>query len=173
MGMGSGSIEVAEVAEEVLKSGKVKKAVLDAEAITKNIPEDVECILTPHRGEFRRVFGIEEKSGWEESVRRAAEEYGATILLKSREDIISDGKRIRINKSGNPGMTVGGTGDVLAGITGAFFALNDAFWSASSAAFINGLSGDLCLEEKGFNFTAMDVVEKIPYAIKKALEFGK
>lgn len=80
---------------------------------------------------------------------------------------------MRINTSGNPGMTVGGTGDVLAGIVGALFCMGDALWSASAGAFINGFAGDLCLQEMGYGFTAMDVSARIPLAIKKSLEFGR
>ncbi len=170
MGMGTGDAEFSNVAAEILKTGKIKKAVLDAEGITKEIPEEIECILTPHRGEFRKAFG---KDPNQENVKRMAEKIGATILLKAKEDIISDGNKVRINKTGNAGMTVGGTGDVLSGVVGALFALGDALWSASAAAFINGLAGDLCFQELGFNFTALDVASKIPIAIKNSIEFGK
>jgi NAD(P)H-hydrate epimerase len=171
MGMGAGKgEEVQEVTEEAIKLGEIKKAVLDADALIRDIPEGVECILTPHRGEFKRIFGFEAKG--EDDVKRAARKAKATVLLKSPEDIVSDGERVRINRSGNTGMTVGGTGDVLAGIAGAFLALSDAFWSASAAAFINGKAGDACLDEFGYNFTAMDVIAKIPHVIAEALNFG-
>jgi NAD(P)H-hydrate epimerase len=68
-------------------------------------------------------------------------------------------------------MTVGGTGDILAGIAGAFLCLESAFWSATSAAFINGRAGDICLEKLGYNFTAMDVLANIPIAIKESIDF--
>ncbi|RLI74594.1 bifunctional ADP-dependent NAD(P)H-hydrate dehydratase/NAD(P)H-hydrate epimerase [Archaeoglobales archaeon] len=167
MGMGAGKHkEVVELTNEILKS--VNKAVLDAEVLTKDIeiPENCECILTPHKGEFKRLFGVDADV---ESVKTAAKEINATILLKSSEDIISDGARVRINRSGNVGMTVGGTGDVLAGVVAAFFSLNDAFWSASAAAFVNGRAGDLCFEELGYNYTATDVIKKIPIVIKSCL----
>ncbi len=170
MGMGTGDPEFSEVAAEILKTGKIKKAVLDAEAITKEIPKEVECILTPHRGEFKKVFG---KDPDQENVKKMAEKIGATVLLKAKEDIISDGGKVRINKAGNAGMTVGGTGDVLSGIVGAFFAMGDALWSASAAAFISSTAGDICFQELGFNFTALDVASKIPIAIKNSIEFGK
>lgn len=170
MGMGAGrSEEVKEVAEEVLKLEEVKKAVLDADALLSSIPENVECILTPHRAEFKRIFGFDAEN--EDDVKKAAKKANATVLLKSQEDIISDGERVRVNRTGNPGMTVGGTGDVLAGIAGAFLALSDAFWSASAAAFVNGIAGDLCTEEFGYNFTATDIIAEIPLAIKDALNF--
>ncbi len=168
LGMGvERSDEFTDFVEEFLKLENVKKVVLDASAIIKDVPEDVECIMTPHAGEFKRVFG----EPTVENVVKVAKETNSVILLKGKEDVITDGERVRFNRTGNAGMTVGGTGDVLAGIAGAFFALNDAFWSASASAFVNGLAGDLCFEEKGYNFTAVDLLEKIPIAIKRCLEF--
>jgi NAD(P)H-hydrate epimerase len=164
---GMGTENIAELMEEILKY-EVNKAVLDAGALLSKVPEDIEVILTPHGGEFRRVFADEPSS---ENVMKAAKKSGATVLLKGEKDIISDGERLKVNRSGNAGMTVGGTGDVLAGVCGAFLALNSPFRAACSAAFINGLAGDLCFEEKGYNFTTTDVLERLPEAIKKCLEF--
>ena len=169
VGMGvERSDEFTDFVEEFLKLENVRKVVLDASAITKNVPEDVECVMTPHAGEFKRVFGDVSV----DKAMRVARETNSVILLKGKEDVITDGERVRFNRTGNVGMTVGGTGDVLAGIVGAFFALNDAFWSASAGAFVNGLAGDICCEEMGYNFTAVELIEKIPIAIKRCLEFG-
>ena len=168
LGMGVGDKEFSKIAAEILKIKKVEKAVLDAEGITKEIPEEVECILTPHRGEFRRVFG---KEATVDNVMDEAAKVRTTILLKAKEDIISDGNKVRVNRSGNAGMTVGGTGDVLSGLVAAFFVSGRPLWSASAAAFINGYAGDLCFEEKGYNFTALDVANKLPQAIKFAIDF--
>ncbi len=161
---GMGTVHKGEIAREISKVAD--KMVIDAGGLTY----DVKCtsILTPHRGEFIRMFGLDAN---QENVREVSKKTGTTLLLKGREDIISDGERLKINRTGNAGMTVGGTGDVLAGVAGALFALNDdPFRVACSAAFITGLAGDLCFEEMGYCFTALDVIEKIPYAIKKAYE---
>ncbi len=167
LGMGVGrNEEFREFVAEFLKC--VDKAVLDADGLISDIPEGVECILTPHAGEFKRVFGLDASL---ENAKKVAEKIKATILLKGREDVITDGSRVKVNRSGNAGMTVGGTGDVLAGITGAFFALNDAFWSACASAFVNGRAGDLCLDNFGYNYTALDLIRMIPKAIKESLEF--
>ncbi|AGK61530.1 yjeF C-terminal region, hydroxyethylthiazole kinase-related/yjeF N-terminal region [Archaeoglobus sulfaticallidus PM70-1] len=168
MGMGIGDKDFVEISEEILK-GSVRRAVLDAEAITKDVPENVKCIITPHFGEFKRVFGRTPEN--EDEVKSFAKKHGITILLKSKKDIISDGEKIRVNESGNSGMTVGGTGDVLAGIVGALFCHADPLWSASASAFINGLAGDICFEEFGYNYTALDMLRKIPLAIKRSIEF--
>ena len=158
---GMGTAEKGDVAGEI--SAGVEKMVIDAGGLT----DDVRCsaVITPHSGEFRRVFGEDADV---ESVVNAARKSGVTILLKGREDVISDGERTKVNRTGNAGMTVGGTGDVLTGVAGALFAINDdPFRVACAAAFITGTAGDMCLEEKGYCFTALDVVEKLPYAIKK------
>ncbi len=167
LGMGVGRDgEFKDFVAELLKH--IDKAVLDADGITADIPEEVECVLTPHAGEFRRVFGLDASV---ENAKKVAEKIGAVILLKGKEDVITDGERTKINRSGNAGMTVGGTGDVLAGIVGAFFALNDAFWSACASAFVNGRAGEICYEEFGYNYTATDLLKAIPKAIREAIEF--
>ncbi len=166
IGMGVGkNDEFRDFVTELLKD--CRKAVLDADGITKDVPEDVECIITPHAGEFRKHFG--EVSS--ETVVKNAKKLGCTILLKGREDIITDGERVKVNRSGNAGMTVGGTGDVLAGVTAALFCRDESFHAACAAAFVNGLAGDLCLEKYGYNFTATQLIDELPIAFKKCLEW--
>jgi len=98
-----------------------------------------------------------------EEVRATAQELGATILLKGNVDIISDGKRVKLNFTGNPGMTVGGTGDVLSGIVSAFLAQKaDPFEAAVAGAFINGAAGDFVKSEKGFHMVSTDLIDWIP-----------
>lgn len=165
IGMGVGNNpEFKEFVEELLKS--CNKAVLDAEGITKNIPEGVECILTPHRGELKKNFNAEPRE-----VQNIAKEIGAVILLKGKEDVITDGFRTKVNRTGNAGMTVGGTGDVLAGICGALLCLEDAFHTACASAFVNGFAGDLCLEKYGYNYTSMELIEMLPEAFKRCLDW--
>lgn len=140
--------------------------VVDAGGLTR----DVKCraILTPHRGEFQRLFDVEAN---EENAMKVAKSHGLTLIVKGMEDVITDGERVKVNRTGNAGMTVGGTGDVLAGVAGAIFAINDdPFKAGVASAFITGFAGDMCFEEKGYTFTALDVVKKLPYAIKKVNE---
>ena len=99
-------------------------------------------------------------------MRGYARERAATILLEGKVDLITDGEIVRANTTGNPGMTVGGTGDVLAGIAAAFYARTSALRAASAAAFVNGRAGDLVYLEKGFGMLATDVVEMIPQAMR-------
>jgi len=99
-------------------------------------------VLTPHAGEYQILTGRKLPKDLEkraEEVQKTARELGAVILLKGRVDVISDGKRVKLNFSGNPGMTVGGTGDVLSGVVGALLSQGaDPFEAAVAGAFING-----------------------------------
>ncbi|MFO7967880.1 MAG: NAD(P)H-hydrate dehydratase [Archaeoglobaceae archaeon] len=165
--MGMGSENAGEFSQEFLKY--TDKAVLDAGALIPQVPEGCECIMTPHSTEFLNTFGYKFES--EKEVKKAAKSSGATILLKSVEDVISDGEKIKINRAGNAGMTVGGTGDLLAGIAGTFLSLDEPFWSASSAVYINGRAGDMLMERMGYNYTAMDMLSGIPLAIKESIDF--
>ncbi|WP_456468821.1 NAD(P)H-hydrate dehydratase [Archaeoglobus sp.] len=164
MGVGENN-EFGEFVVEMLKS--CKKAVLDAQGIVRDIPESCECILTPHRGEFRKVFGDPEF----EKVVKTAERIKSVILLKGKEDLITDGERVKMNISGNAGMTVGGTGDVLAGICGALLCNDGAFHAACASAFVNGYAGDICLERFGYNYTATDLINALPEAFSRCIEF--
>jgi len=92
------------------------------------------------------------------------------VLLKGSVDVISDGKVTRYNWTGNPGMTVGGTGDVLTGLTGGYIAMGaEPLYAACASAFINGAAGDRVHEEKGYHLLPEDLVEKIPYVVEGCL----
>ena len=91
----------------------------------------------------------------------------ATVIVKGQYDLVLSGTKFRINKSGNPGMTVGGTGDALAGICAGLLTQDlDAFDSACLGAFVNGLAGDEAYEAKGNGFSATDLVSYIGNVIK-------
>ena len=132
-------------------------------------PLRVPMVLTPHAGEYRILAGKELPSDLDEKVARVkktAERLNAVILLKGSTDIISDGKRVKLNFTGNPGMTVGGTGDVLSGIVGAFLAQKaDPFEAAVAGAFINGAAGDFVKSKKGYHMVATDLLDWIPRVI--------
>ena len=92
-----------------------------------------------------------------------ADKCGAVTVLKGEVDVISDGERVKLNQTGNPGMTVGGTGDVLTGIISGLIAQGiDAFRAAVAGAFISGASGDLAEVALGYHLTPTDVLEYIP-----------
>jgi len=177
MGMGLGrAAETLEAVRKILPF--CRKAVLDADALSalsgaifESLAGNCELIVTPHAGEFARLRNIETPENLEsriKAVREFSEEKGVVTLLKGKIDIISDGKQTLLNRTGNPGMTVGGTGDVLAGLTGSLFSRNPAFLAAACAAHINGAAGDLAFEKAGNGLLATDVLEKIPEIIKAA-----
>lgn len=141
-----------------------RKAVFDAEALRLPllIARD-ETIYTPHAGEFTRITG---KALPEDTVGRArvARDAGirGTVLLKGRTDIITDGTRVRFNRTGHSAMTVGGTGDVLAGIAGALLHRVPAFEAACIAAYVNGIAGQQVAAVRGEGMLASDLVDRIP-----------
>ena len=123
-------------------------------------------VLTPHAGEYRLLTNKKLPMDFEtrvEDVRKTARKLKAVILLKGHVDVISDGERVKLNFAGNPGMTVGGTGDVLSGVVGAFLAQGaDPFEAAVAGAFINGAAGDFVQGEKGYHMVPTDLIEWIP-----------
>jgi NAD(P)H-hydrate epimerase len=134
-------------------------------------------VFTPHSGEYQILTGnklsqdLQERA---EEVKETAEELGVTILLKGRVDVISDGKRVKLNFTGNPGMTVGGTGDVLSGIVAAFLAQSaDPFEAAVAGAFINGAAGDFVKSEKGYHMVPTDLLDWIPCVIDDPMSHVK
>jgi ADP-dependent NAD(P)H-hydrate dehydratase / NAD(P)H-hydrate epimerase len=137
--------------------------ILDLDLISKY---NGEVILTPHKAEFKTFFGIDvpEKIGQKiDVVSEASSECKSTILLKGVVDIISNGKSVKLNSTGNPGMTVGGTGDILAGLVGGLMAQgHNAYESAYLGSFINGTAGDIARIDYGYNFLASDILKYIP-----------
>jgi len=154
-------------------------AVIDADAIyaVAQKPEIVAgkpFLFTPHAYEFFVLTGRDiSKLSEEEKMKAVLEEAArlkTTILLKGKLDLIaiSDGKNLAINKTGHPSMTVGGTGDTLAGIAGALLARRiDLFKAAQAAAFINGLAGELAAKKFGEGMLATDLIEAIPEVLSK------
>ncbi|MEM4704321.1 MAG: NAD(P)H-hydrate dehydratase [Candidatus Bathyarchaeia archaeon] len=130
-------------------------------------------VLTPHAGEYAILTGERSPEDLDkrvEHVRKTAEKLNAVVLLKGATDIISDGKRIKLNFTGNPGMTVGGTGDVLSGIVGAFLAQKaDPFEAAVAGAFVNGAAGDFVFAKKGYHMTATDLIDQIPKVLNNPM----
>ena len=141
-----------------------KKAVIDADALRLPLPvAGNETIYTPHAGEFTRITGICLPDNLRE---RALAVKGAgirgAVLLKGPTDIITDGKRVRFNRTGDPAMTVGGTGDVLAGIAGALLCHLPAFEAACICAYVNGRAGQTVAAERGEGMLATDLIDRIP-----------
>ncbi len=165
-------------------AGAARKAVFDADALRLPLPVSKETIYTPHAGEFQRMTGNPPPEGLAERGRAVRDAAGGgvvgrkpalpvlsttghsnerpVVLLKGPVDVISDGSRVRFNPTGSPAMAVAGTGDVLAGVTGALLCRLPAFEAASIAAYVNGSAGMIAARRRGDGMTASDLVEEIP-----------
>ena len=122
-------------------------------------------------GEFKKLTGITLSQEVEERVRVVREwanNIGITIFLKGYIDVLSDGKHLKLNKVHNEAMTVGGTGDVLAGIIGALLSKGvEPFNAVRIAAFLNGEAGNEAFRNKSYGLLATDIIEEIPDVLKK------
>ncbi len=169
-------------------AAKIKKPiVMDADSLKQVelslIKNREDIILTPHIFEFKSFFNVEDDLKLDidsydfrkvdENItefQQIARGIKGTVIVKGQYDLILQGTKFRINKSGNPGMTVGGTGDALAGIvTGLLSQGLNTFDCACLGVFINGLAGDMAYDEKGNGFSATDLVSYIGGVIKDGL----
>jgi NAD(P)H-hydrate epimerase len=145
------------------------RAVVDADALSVVPAVDTEATLlcTPHQGELRGMGGPA-ADDWRERADLVAEfaaDLGQTLLVKGRYDVVSDGETTRVNRTGNPGMTVGGTGDVLAGATAALACTQSPVDAAAIGAHVNGRAGDLAVEgQEGYGLLATDLLDRLPEA---------
>ena len=151
-------------------AGYAGRAVVDADAlrVVPGVDTDADLICTPHQGELVGMGGETASDPDEraELVRAFAAEIGGTLLVKGAVDIVSDGAAVRLNRTGNPGMTVGGTGDVLAGTVGALAAVTDPFGAAAVGAYAVGRVGDAAADANGDGLVATDLPDRLPEAMR-------
>lgn len=153
--------------------------ILDASAvqmltilIEKELKTPDELLITPHHGEFAPLTKVDNQASTENSITKVhewAERLKTTILLKGPTDIIvtPQGKS-SINQTGNAGLTVGGTGDALAGLIGGLVAQGmSIFEAAEMSAKVIGMCGEELYGEKEYCYRTIEVIEKIPYVMKK------
>ena len=167
---------------ELLKKVKIP-VVADADAINiiaknKNILKKlkVPLVLTPHPGEMARLVDSTTKEVQQDRIRTAVDfavNYGCIIVLKGARSVIAapDGRAF-INPTGNPGMSSGGMGDVLAGVIAGLISQKYSALEASLlGTFSHGLSGDIVTGEIGRSgITATDVANSIPNAFKDIVQ---
>jgi NAD(P)H-hydrate epimerase len=144
------------------------RAVVDADAlqVVPEVETGATLVCTPHQGELEAMGGTT-ATAWRERRTRVAEfagDLGHTLLVKGAYDVVADGHETRVNRTGNPGMTVGGTGDVLAGVTGALLSTLEPLDAAAVGAYVNGRAGDLVVDEQGYGLVATDLLGRIPEA---------
>jgi len=129
-------------------------------------------ILTPHLGEFSRLVKLDRlkiNKNRKELVKKFSLRYNLTLVLKGSRTLVSDGKRIFENKSGNPGMATAGMGDVLSGVIAGLAAQGlDPFTAAKFGVYLHGIAGDFAAQDKTQNcLIASDVIDNLPKAFKK------
>ena len=124
-------------------------------------------ILTPHDGEFARLGGVigEDRMA---AATALAEELGCVVLLKGHETCITDGTDGYLNPTGNPGMAVGGSGDVLAGVITALLGVGlPPLEAAACGAWLHGAAGDRCAAELGqYGMLPTDMLSALPRLMK-------
>lgn len=124
-------------------------------------------ILTPHDGEFARLGGVigEDRMA---AAAALAEELGCVVLLKGHETCITDGVNGYCNPTGNPGMAVGGSGDVLAGVITALLGAGlPPLEAAACGAWLHGAAGDRCAAELGqYGMLPTDMLSALPRLMK-------
>ena len=165
-GQEEGDDDTKELTERLLTKYPEKKWVVDGGSLQMISPELLSktAIITPHHREFEILFG---KPGTEESVSEMAKKFGVTILAKGVEDIVATPTDAVKIAGGNPGMTKGGTGDVLAGLVAALYAQNDdAFLVACAASYINKKAGESLSQKVGIYFNASDLASEIPQVMR-------
>ena len=170
LGLGQGSFAVL----KAVLTHAACPVVVDADGITLLVPHmdilrgrEVPTILTPHDGEFTRLFGPvgEDRMA---SARAAALESRGIMLLKGHRTCVTDGVREYRNTTGNPGMAVGGSGDVLAGVLVSLLGQGlEPLEAAACAAWLHGKAGDLCAGELGeYGMLPTDLLDFLPRLLK-------
>ena len=176
-GLGDDKETLSAIQDIVLRTSC--RLVIDADAIgacgvRTRILKGKSGVITPHAGEFRKLTGkilpsedVEKRASM---VREAAAKLRMTVLLKGPTDVISDGSYTKLNRVHNDAMTVGGTGDVLTGVVAGLQAQKASpFAAARMGAFASGLAGNLAFEEKSYGLLATDVIDKIPFVLRRYL----
>ncbi len=163
-----------------LLSESTTPIIIDADGINAlskhiNVLDDATCkvVLTPHEGEMSRLTAKPceiIKENREDAAQEFADAHDTVVVLKGMDTLIArKGKEIRRNTTGNPGMAVAGSGDVLAGIIGSLLAQGlRSVDAASLGVYIHGRAGDLAaMEYTQYSMLPTDIIECIPAVFKE------
>jgi ADP-dependent NAD(P)H-hydrate dehydratase len=128
-------------------------------------------ILTPHPGEFARLLGCDVptvQARRQELAVQFAEKHNLVLVLKGHGTVVTDGRLVYQNRTGNPGMATGGTGDVLTGLIAALLGQGlEPFAAAQLGVYLHGLAGDLAQEDFGqVSLIASDLLTYLPQAFR-------
>ena len=198
LGPGSSQDEGTAKLFNVLAMKIDKPLVLDADALKlvdlSIVSKKEDLIITPHLSEFKSFFkniSKEDMSNLEtcvklsdkdnldfrkvndkiDSIHKITKNIEGSVILKGKYDFIFNGNRLKINRTGNPGMTVGGTGDALAGICLSLLSQGlNSFDAAMLAPYLNGKAGDLAYEAQGYGFGAQELTQYLGAVMSGLIE---
>ncbi|AGB31115.1 carbohydrate kinase [Natrinema pellirubrum DSM 15624] len=166
IGPGLGAADETLEATRQFLSGYTGRAVVDADAlaVVPEIETDATLVCTPNRGELARMGGpdTDDLAAAADEIEAFAADLGHVVLAKGANDVITDGERTRISRSGTVGMKVGGTGDTLAGIVAALLEHADPLEAAAAGAHVNGLAGERLAERDDYGLLASELVGELP-----------
>ena len=174
MGPGMGQSDGARAVLETVMHNAACPVVVDADGINiLSMHKDIlrgrtaPTVLTPHEGEFQRLAGPINDSR-ERAASNFAAEWNAIVVLKGHHTVITDGTHHLRNVTGNPGMAVGGSGDVLAGMITSLIGQGLTPLDASACgAWLHGAAGDICAAEIGqYGMLPTDMLEVLPRLMK-------
>jgi len=170
-------ILTARLTHHLLQAYPAKQFVLDAGALQMMKLEWIRAmtrkpILTPHQGEFERLFGVQISSMDEEEkirqVQLIAQKHNCIILLKAIIDIISDGEKTYVVYGGNAGLTKGGTGDILAGLITSFAAVSDPLTACIASSYTLKRTSDHLSKSMGYWYNNDDIIATLPQTLHRA-----
>ena len=198
LGPGSSQNEETGKLFNVLAMKIDKPLVLDADALKlvdlSLVSKKEDLIVTPHLSEFKSFFKnvskddlnnlekfvkLEDKENLDfrkvndkiDAIHKIIKSIEGSVILKGKYDFIFNGNRLKINRTGNPGMTVGGTGDALAGIALSLLSQGlSSFDAALLAPYLNGKAGDLAYEAQGYGFGAQDLTQYLGAVMNGLIE---
>ena len=165
-----------DLTKSLIENFPEKQFIFDAGALQMMEPEWLlnlkkPAVITPHQKEFEKLFktSIFNKPLMEKEkiVKETANKFKIIILLKAIVDIISDGNEVYLIEGGNAGLTKGGTGDILAGLTTALSANNSALNSAVIASILLKKTGEKLFHSKGYWYNVSNIIEKVPENLKE------
>ena len=174
MGVTPDTIELTKFVTETAKC----PVIIDADGINciaKDIDilmkKNSDIIITPHMGEMARLLRCDVKMIADNrliAAEKYAEQYGITVVLKGAGTVIASGRSTAVNHTGNAGMSVGGSGDVLAGMIGAAVAQGcGIFDGACAGVYMHGLAGDTAARKLGMEaMLPRDIISALPEAFR-------
>ncbi|MFA6532874.1 MAG: NAD(P)H-hydrate dehydratase [Patescibacteria group bacterium] len=175
---GSEAVYAFNLIKSLIENFPEKQFVFDAGALQvmdKNwlLKLKTPAIITPHQKEFEKLFGISvfdktliEK---EKIVKETAKKFKIIILLKAIVDIVSDGEEVYLIEGGNAGLTKGGTGDILAGLTTALSSSSPALTSTVASSILLKTTAEKLFQSKGYWYNVDNIIEMIPEVLKETI----